>query len=102
MKKLALISTFIFSTFSVSAEPTSTPAAVPKNLHVYDLHGNTYIDLLAHGCSNIRYYLSPTHPKYDAIVSILLTAQTANKPVIIRYEGCNPQSQGNIVGVYLP
>ncbi|KDM92373.1 hypothetical protein EA58_06545 [Photobacterium galatheae] len=92
----------LLSAFKVSAEPMTTPTAVPKNLHVYDLQGNTYVDLKAHGCSNTRYYLSPTHPKYDAITSILLTAQTASKPVIIRYEGCNPQNQGNIIGVYLP
>ncbi|QUJ67367.1 hypothetical protein KDD30_15215 [Photobacterium sp. GJ3] len=98
MKKFILF-LLVFS-FSAFAEPLTTPAGVPKNFHVYDLHGNTFVDLAAHGCSSARYYLSPTHPKYDAIVSVLLAAQTSNKKIVIRFEDCTPQDQGKIIGVY--
>ena len=91
----------IFSV-QVMAEPSVTTSAVPKNLHVYNSNGSTYVDLVPHGCSGTRYYLSPAHAKYDAIVSILLAAQLAGKKVVIRYDGCNSIPQGNIIGVYLP
>jgi len=79
-----------------------TPAAVPKYLHVYDEHGNTYVDMPPHACSNNRYRLAPEHKKYDAIYSSLLAAQMAGKEVRLRVNGCNSQAQGHIIGVYLP
>ncbi|MBV7262269.1 hypothetical protein Q4491_04750 [Photobacterium sp. 2_MG-2023] len=99
MKKITPL--LLFYSFCSFADPIHTPTGIPKNLHVYDMNGNTFVDLVTHGCSGTRYYLTPNHPKYDAIVSILLTAQASNKPVIIRFEDCTPQGQGNIVGVYL-
>ncbi|WP_345880907.1 hypothetical protein [Shewanella algae] len=94
-----LIMLLSFSSFAVEY----TPETVPKNLHVYNTSGSTYVDLVAAGCSSYRYYLNPVHEKYDIIVSILLAAQVANKKVVVIFDGCvnggNPQ--GNIVGVYL-
>ena len=87
--------------FVAKAELFETAAAVPNNLHVYDVSGNTYVDLIPYGCSDFRYYLWPDHPKYDAIISILMAAQIANKKVVFRVDGCNNQRQGNLVGVYL-
>ncbi|NAW65759.1 hypothetical protein, partial [Photobacterium halotolerans] len=91
-----LVPLLLLYSFCSFAEPIYTSASIPKNLHVYDMNGNTFVDLVANGCSSARYYLTPNHPKYDAIVSILLTAQASNKPVIIRFENCTPQGQGNI------
>ena len=79
-----------------------TEPSVPESLHIYDTAGNTYVDHLLGDCTSRRYHLSPNHIKYDAIFSVLLAAQTAQKQVRIRYDGCtNSGSQGNIIGVYL-
>lgn len=100
IKFLSVITAFTFSGMSAA---TVTPEVVPKNLHVYNSIGNTFVDLLPAGCSRARYFLSPKHVKYDAIFAILLSAQTSNKKVQVRIDKCvngsNPQ--GNIVGVYL-
>lgn len=102
ISKLVIASTLFFSSLS-QASAFHTPVAVPKNLHVYNTAGSTYVDLVAANCSGYRYYLSQNHPKYDAIFSILLAAQTAGKKVQLRVDKCingsNPQ--GNIIGVYL-
>ncbi|MBW3533000.1 hypothetical protein [Shewanella sp. NKUCC06_TVS] len=81
-----------------------TPAVVPKNLHIYNVQGSTYVDIVAHDCSGSRYHLNPNHPKYDAIFSMLLSAQLAERKVMVKFDDCingsNPQ--GEIIGVYLP
>jgi len=100
-KKILTILFFMFLGNTVLAVPLVTTAAVPKNLHVYDIGGNTYVDLVPHGCAQTRYYLAPDHVKYDAIVSLLMAAQIANKEVLLRYDGCDSNSMGKIVGVYL-
>lgn len=98
---IALLSVIICS-FEASARDV-TPAAVPKNLHVYSTTGSTYVDHVSQGCSRSRYYLSPNHVKYDAIFSILLAAQLSERKVKLFFSDCvngsNPQ--GNIVGVQL-
>ena len=47
--------------FSNNTLATTTPAVVPKNLHVYSASGSTYVDLTSAGCSRSRYYLNPNH-----------------------------------------
>lgn len=102
MKKLMILFGTLLSTFPVLADILETPPVVPRNLHVYDSRGETYVALVAQGCTGAGYYLDPNHPKYDAIFSILLSAQLANKEVVARYDGCrNNDTQGNIIGVYL-
>ena len=100
--KMRLIASVILATPIAYAEPKITPAAVPQNLHVYDQNGNTYIDLLPSDCSSHRYYISPNLKAYDQIVAILLSAQIAQKKVVLRYDGCtNRGTQGKVIGVYL-
>ena len=87
--------------FSVKALSANTGSAVPSNLHVYSAGGTTYVDHSAHGCANGRYYIPQGHPQFQTIVSILLTAQVAKKEVVIRYDECNTNNQGIVIGVYL-
>lgn len=87
------------SQISVSAEVT--PEAIPKNLHVYAESGSTFVDHIATGCSGKRYYLPDAHKKYNTIVSILMAAQMGGKSVQLRFDGCNSEGQGIIVGAYL-
>ncbi|AUI85881.1 hypothetical protein BS333_05525 [Vibrio azureus] len=101
MKKILLSLSLLLCSFYAASEMQYVSKVVPKNLHVYNLSGDTFVDLQASGCSNYRYYLSPTHPKYDAIFSLFLSAQLARKTVSIRFDGCNAQTQGKIVGVFL-
>lgn len=101
-KTLTLL-VLIFYSLHVNAEVINTPeAAVPKNLHVYDDNGQTYVDHVSGECTQKRYRLDPTHPKYDAIVSILLAAKMSEKEVVLRYDYNATCTQGRIVGVYLP
>ncbi|AOT08704.1 hypothetical protein [Pseudoalteromonas luteoviolacea] len=105
MKKL-ILPLFFASSFSYAGmnTPGTTSASVPQNLHIVNSNGDTYVHLPATGCSTSVYYLSPSHKKYDAIFSILLTAQTADKKVRVRFDKCvNGTSNpfGNIIGVYL-
>lgn len=84
------------------AEIFQTPWAVPEHLHVYDDQGNTYVDLVVDKCNTARYWISPSHPKYDTIVSILLAAEVAKRRVSIRYNGCDASgNQGKLIGVYI-
>ena len=104
MKKLLFIVVTAFLTMlgsNTQAAAENTPAAVPKNLHVWNTAGDTYVDLVSSGCSYSRYRLSPSHAKYDTIVSILMAAQISGHKVVIRFDGCNSVNQGTIVGVYL-
>lgn len=105
--KMVLTFTILLLAYSnLIAEPKNTVSDIPENLHVYNSAGSTYVDLnddrINGGCSGRRYHLSPTHATYDAIVSILLTAQTAKKKVTLRYDGCTAHTtpQGLIIGVY--
>ncbi|AOT07733.1 hypothetical protein [Pseudoalteromonas luteoviolacea] len=105
MKNL-LLSLLLVSGFSYAGmnTPGTTTYSAPTNLHVFNSNGDTYVNLPATGCSTSVYHLSPSHKKYDAIFSILLTAQTAGKKVKVRFDKCvNSTSNpfGNIVGIYL-
>jgi hypothetical protein len=90
----------LFVSGSAFATPEVLDPYVPKNLHVYDAHGNTYVDFISTSCPSPRYWLDPGHTKYNAIYSMLLAAQMAGKKVSIRFDGCLG-SQGKIIGVYL-
>ena len=78
-----------------------TPAAIPENLHVYNENGNTYVDHVVQHCTSERYYIDPDHRAYNQIVAILLSAQVAQKQVVLRYDGCHSNGQGKLIGVYL-
>ncbi|HIF6190229.1 TPA: hypothetical protein ACX3IO_005246 [Vibrio parahaemolyticus] len=103
MRKLSLLLSLAFISFNATSAIDFVSSVVPKKLHVWDFSGNTFVDLKASGCSGSRYHLSPNHPKYDAIFSVLLAAQLAQKTVTVRFDGCvngsNPQ--GEIIGVFL-
>ena len=102
MKKLLLALLMSLCFISVSqAQSMLTPAAVPKNLHVYNKAGNTYVDTIATECSGVRYILEPTHAKYNAVFSLLLAAQMGGKKVSLKFSECNNIPQGIIEGVYL-
>ncbi len=90
---------FLFSMQCLSVD--HTPEEIPQNIHIVDFAGNTYVDLVPSTCSGSRYYISPGHTKYDTIVSILLAAQISGKKIVLRYDGCNGQNQGKIIGVFL-
>jgi hypothetical protein len=101
LRIILAVSVFAFCV-PILAAPTISPAAIPKNLHVYDGSGNTYVDLVAGQCTGSRYFINPDHVKYDAMVSILLAAQVSGKKVQVRYDGCsNNGVQGRVIGVYL-
>ncbi|WP_153301834.1 hypothetical protein [Endozoicomonas arenosclerae] len=90
------------SIFSVKAEIKTTDDAVPENLHVYNASGDVYVDHLVDECPTGRYYINRSHPAFETIISILISAQISGKEVKLRYDECrNNGSQGNVVGVYL-
>lgn len=103
MKKIILLSLFsLFSLNTYSSE--NTDSAVPKNLHIFSTNGSAYVTLPSKGCSDRGvYHLSGSHPKFDAIFSMLLAAQIGGKEVVARFESCingsNPR--GDIIGLYL-
>lgn len=103
MKKLLLSIGLLFTSSNAISSIDYVANVVPRNLHVYDFSGNTFVDLKASGCSGSRYHLSPNHPKYDAIFSILLAAQLAKSTVSVRFNGCinGSNAQGEIIGVFL-
>lgn len=100
MRKILVSITLLLISAKAIADIEFVSKVVPRNLHVYDFTGNTFVDLKAHGCSGSRYHLSPNH---DAIFSVLLAAQLAEKTVSVRYDGCvnGSNAQGSIIGVYL-
>jgi hypothetical protein len=100
-RKYFVLIFLLFTMDVATADPIVIPAAVPKNLHVYNAAGNTYVDTIAYDCSQVRYHLNPGHAKYDAIYSMLLAAQISGKKVQLRIDGCNTIAQGNIIGIYL-
>mgnify|MGYP007077563275 CR=1 FL=1 len=100
--RIVSLSIFLFFFFYLYAAISMTPVAVPSNLHVYDEVGNTYVDHVVDGCGSYRYWINPENANYEAIMSILLTAQVSGKKVILRYDGCvNGGNQGRVIGVYL-
>lgn len=86
---------------SALAATFGTPEAVPKNLHIYNFSGSTFVDLVSHECSGARYYLPQDHAQYDKLFSMLMAAQIANEKITLRVDGCNSNNQGRIIGVYL-
>lgn len=100
MKKYIFVTILMLAFSAESYAVDNTPPEIPKDFHVYDTSGNTYVRLIASGCSGITYHLGGNHPKYDTIVSVLLTAQTAQREVQLRFDGCNGQGQGEIVGIF--
>ncbi|SMF33880.1 hypothetical protein SAMN02745866_02142 [Alteromonadaceae bacterium Bs31] len=85
------------------ADPAVTASAVPENLHIYSEAGNAYVDHMKGYCGSSRFVLYADHPKFDAIFSLLLAAQMSQKEVILRFDECmNRETQGKLVGVYLP
>ena len=101
IKNILLIATFFLTTSSFAAVEI-TPEAVPENLHIYSESGRTFVRLVAHGCSGTTYNIPEDHVQYDAIFSLILSAQISGKPIRLRFDGCNPNNQGIVVGVYLP
>ena len=100
MNKLFFVLSLTIAPFAFAV--TLTPAAVPKNLHVYDQNGNTYVNHVVQHCTSKAYYIDPNHKAYDQLVAILLSAQIAQKKVVLRYDGCtNRGTQGKVIGVYL-
>ncbi len=105
MKKILLSLSLLLCSFYAASAIETVSHVVPRSLYIYDINGGTFIDLKPSGCNHTsKYYLSPNHPKYDAIFSLLLSAQLANKPVTVKFDGCingtdNPR--GNIVGITL-
>lgn len=88
MKNIIFISLAWLLSVSVYSSENTT-AAVPKNLHIYSTSGNAYVTLPSKGCSTKGVYsLSGSHPKFDAIFSMLLAAQVGGKEVVARFESC--------------
>jgi len=100
-KNILLVTTFFLAVTS-HADIVVTPEAVPENLHIYSESGRTFVKLLAHGCSGTTYNIPEDHVQYDAIFSLILSAQISGKPIRLRFDGCNANNQGIVVGVYLP
>ncbi|RYV04071.1 hypothetical protein SOPP22_01320 [Shewanella sp. OPT22] len=96
-----LLPLLLICSFSLQATPATTIPVVPKNIHIYSASGSTYVDLVATGCSGYRYYIPTQHPKYDTIMAILIAAQLSNKKVQGRFDGCNYNNQGKLIGIYL-
>lgn len=101
MKVMFFLVFSMFFHFSAIAAPERTPSSVPGELHIYNEAGSTYVDLVPTGCSGKRYYIPPSHQKYDGMISILLAAQLAGREVQGRFDGCNQINQGKLIGVYL-
>ena len=101
MKKLFLIATLILSTLTY-ATPEITPEAIPEDLHIYSGSGDAFVRLTAHECSGVKYIIPNNHAEFNAIFSLIMAAQLSAKPIKLRFDGCNANNQGIVVGVYLP
>ena len=101
IKNILLIATLLLAT-TAHADIIVTPEAVPENLHIYSESGRTFVRLVAKGCSGITYNIPADHVQFDAIFSMILSAQISGKPIRLRFDGCNANSQGIVVGAYLP
>ena len=100
IKNILLIATFILAATS-HADIIVTPNAVPENLHLYNDQA-AFVRLTPHGCSQSTYVIQTSHSKFDVIFSLILAAQISGKPIRLRFDGCNANSQGIVVGAYLP
>ena len=100
IKNILLIATFFLTTSSFAAAEI-TPEAVPQNLHIYSESGSAFVTLVAHECSGTKYIISNDHVRYEAIFSLILAAQISGKPIKLRFDGCNANNQGIVVGAYL-
>ena len=102
MNTKTLLIIIFLTPYSGFAQNRNTEPGIPDSLHIYNTAGDTYVDHVMDTCLSRRYHLSPNHVKYDAIFSVLLTAQTTQKKVQLKYNGCvNNNQQGEIIGVYL-
>lgn len=99
--KYSIILLLIFFSLRVFSNVDIADATVPSNFHVFNESGNAYVVLKEKGCSGATYYIPANHPKYDTIVSVIIAAQLSNRKVVARFDGCNSNSQGRLVGVYL-
>lgn len=99
--KLLLLGLSLISSNLAFSSVEETLESIPNNFHIYNFDGNTYVDHLASGCSGKRYYLPTNHERYETIVAVLLAAQMGQRKVKLRFDGCNSNSQGKLVGVYL-
>jgi len=100
IKNILLISTF-FMAATGYASTAITPNQVPENLHLYN-DSAAFVRLIPYGCSQSTYVIPTTHAKFDVIFSLILAAQISGKPIRLRFDGCNANNQGIVVGVYLP
>ena len=100
IKNILLIATFFLVATSHAAVEI-TPAEVPNNLQIYNEGGNAYVDMTAYACSDGRYQIPASHLKYEAIFSLILAAQISGTSIRLRFDGCNANNQGIVVGVYL-
>ncbi len=100
MKKI-ILSVLSLAAPLLYAEPDLTASAIPTNLHIFNTSGHAYVDMPEKGCSNTRYILYTSHPRFSEIYSMILAAQMANKKIEIRFDGCNDNGQGEIIGAYL-
>ena len=101
MLRAIILSLSLLYFSAAQAAPETTAKSVPSYLHVYSSTGGVYVDMPPVGCSGARYVLSPSHPLFKEIFSILLASQMAKKQVTVRFDGCNSSNQGQIIGVYL-
>lgn len=101
LMKVVFVILFALLSALSNAQVMVSPRAVPQNLHIFNESGNAYVVLAESGCSGSTYYIPADHPKYNAIISILMAAQLSNKEVVARFDGCNSNGQGRLVGVYL-
>ena len=100
-KNILLISTLALSALAW-ANPEITTGAIPEELHIYSGSGDAFVRLTPHGCSGIKYIIPNTHTEFDAIFSLILAAQLSEKQIKLRFDGCNANNQGIVVGAYLP
>lgn len=77
-----------------------TPWGVPQDLQLYS-SSSTYVTVVPAGCSGGQYRLSTSLSNYDAVLSVILAAQLADRRIRVRYSGCTSNGQGEIIGVYL-
>ncbi len=112
MRKSGLLvnTLMVFGAFwagGVAAAPEYTSLAKITLVNTFDRSGNVYVDLVAAGCSFKRYILeyenagSPPvkYKNFDSALSVILTGYASGADVRFRFDGCNGQSQGKIIGV---
>ncbi len=99
MKKM--IKAMVFGAVMFSASfGLNSDKSIPENLHVYDTHGNTYVDVAFSGHTR-RVYIERNHISYDAIFSLLLSAQINQAKVQIISNRYTPQGSPILDGATL-